>query len=145
MSRLKNFVITPVDQPTITVDNLEVARFIYLLLNHKKLRDVFNAVTEQGALILGRFGGGGLEILPAIAAPLALKVAKYYDKLDAEEDCHKTCIIVHSSIDKSLPPMRHHHLVSSKSNIRGGVQKGRTPMHARRTTFPTLPEEVNVC
>src|SRR5205085_4584252 len=50
--------------------NLEVAQFIYLLLNHKKLRDVFNTVTKRGVLILGRFGGGGLEVLQAIAVKL---------------------------------------------------------------------------
>src|SRR2546421_249509 len=65
-----SLVITREGEPTITVDNLEVAQFIYLLLNHKKLRDVFNAVTERGVLILGRFGGGGLEMLQAIAAKL---------------------------------------------------------------------------
>jgi hypothetical protein len=52
---------------SITVDDLEVAQFIYLLLNHKKLRNVFNAVTERGVLLLGRFGGGGLEVLQAVA------------------------------------------------------------------------------
>src|SRR5215472_153571 len=62
-----NLVITPYDEPTITVDNLEVAQFIYLLLNYKKLRDVLNAVTERGVLLLGRFGGGGLDVLQAIA------------------------------------------------------------------------------
>lgn len=35
-----NLVITPEDEPTITVDNLEVAQFIYLLLNNPKIRDV---------------------------------------------------------------------------------------------------------
>ena len=69
-ARQDNLVITPPNQPTITVDNLEVAQFVYLLLNHKKLRDVLNAVTERGVLILGRFGGGGLEVLQAIAAKL---------------------------------------------------------------------------
>lgn len=58
------------NNPIITVDNLEVAQFIYLLLNHEKLRDVLNAVTERGVLLLGRFSGGGLEILQAIAAKL---------------------------------------------------------------------------
>jgi hypothetical protein len=65
-----NLVITDRDEPAITVDNLEVAQFIYLLLNHKKLRDVFNTMTERGVLILGRFGGDGLEVLQAIAAKL---------------------------------------------------------------------------
>ena len=58
------------NDPFVTVDNLEVAQFIYLLLNHKKLRDVLNAVTERGVLLLGRFSGGGLEVLQAIAAKL---------------------------------------------------------------------------
>src|SRR6266567_790139 len=65
-----SLVITPDNEPTITVDNLEVAQFVHLLLSHKKLRDVFNAVTQRGVLILGRFGGGGLEILQAIAVKL---------------------------------------------------------------------------
>jgi hypothetical protein len=52
------------------VDDLEVAQFIYLLLNHRKLRKVLNAITERGVLVLGRLGGGGLEVLEAIAAKL---------------------------------------------------------------------------
>jgi uncharacterized protein YjbI with pentapeptide repeats len=60
--------ITPTGEPTIKVDSLEVAQFIYLILNYRKLRDVFNAVTERGVLLLGRFGGGGLDVLQAIAA-----------------------------------------------------------------------------
>ncbi len=57
-------------EPTVTVDNIEVAQFIHLLLNHKGLRNVLNAVTEKGVLILGRFVDGGLELLQAIAAKL---------------------------------------------------------------------------
>lgn len=66
----ENLLITDYGEPAITVDNLEVAQFVYMLLNHKKLRDVLNAVTDRGVLILGRFGGGGLEVLQAIAAKL---------------------------------------------------------------------------
>jgi Uncharacterized low-complexity proteins len=65
-----DLVITRPNQPTVTVDDLEIAQFIYLLLNHKKLRNVFNAVTERGVLLLGRFGDGGLEMLQAVAARL---------------------------------------------------------------------------
>jgi uncharacterized protein YjbI with pentapeptide repeats len=65
-----NLIITRFDQPTVAVDDLEVAQFIYLLLYHQKLRNVLNAVTERGVLILGRFGGGGLGVLQAIAAKL---------------------------------------------------------------------------
>lgn len=37
------------------MDNLEVAQFIYLLLNNKKIRDVINTITSKVVLILGRF------------------------------------------------------------------------------------------
>jgi hypothetical protein len=63
-------IITPDGEAIITVDDLEVAQFIHLLLNHQKLRNVLNAVTAKGVLILGRFGGGGLEVLQAIAVKL---------------------------------------------------------------------------
>jgi Pentapeptide repeats (8 copies) len=65
-----NLVITRRNEPAITVDNLELAQFIYLLLKYEKLRDVLNTVTQRGVLLLGRFGDGGLELLQAIAAKL---------------------------------------------------------------------------
>ncbi len=65
-----NLIITDKDEPTITVDNLEIAQFIYLLLEHKKLRDVLNSVMEKGVLLLGRFSDGGLELLQTVAAQL---------------------------------------------------------------------------
>lgn len=42
-------------QTTITVDRLDVASFIYLLLNNKSLRDVIDTVASRAVLILGRF------------------------------------------------------------------------------------------
>lgn len=74
-AKQNNLIITPYGESPITVDDLEVAQFIYLLLNHKKLRNVLNAVTERGVLLLGRFGGGGLEVLQAIAT--RLRTEKY--------------------------------------------------------------------
>ncbi len=50
-----NLIITPPDEPTITVDNLEVAQFIYLLLNNERIRDVIDTITTKVVLILGRF------------------------------------------------------------------------------------------
>src|SRR6266566_5986086 len=50
-----DLVITRRDEPIITVDNLEVAQFIYLLLNNQKIRQVINTVTSKVVLILGRF------------------------------------------------------------------------------------------
>ena len=61
-------IITPDDQSAIMVDDLEVAQFIYLLLNREKIRNVINTVTRRGVLLLGRFEDGGLALLQAVAA-----------------------------------------------------------------------------
>jgi hypothetical protein len=49
----KNLIIS--EDPKITVDNLDVAQFIYLILNNDKLHGVFESVTSKVVLILGRF------------------------------------------------------------------------------------------
>ena len=61
-----NLVITLDDQPTITIDNLEVAQFIYLLLNNKKIRDVIDTITSKVVLILGRFTHERKVVLEAL-------------------------------------------------------------------------------
>ena len=43
------------NDPAITVDNLEVAQFIYLMLHNQKIRDVIDTITSKAVLILGRF------------------------------------------------------------------------------------------
>jgi hypothetical protein len=50
-----NLVITKEGEPVVTVDNLEVGQFIYLILNNTKIRNVINTITSKGVLILGRF------------------------------------------------------------------------------------------
>jgi uncharacterized protein YjbI with pentapeptide repeats len=86
-----NLNVSDDKEPAVMVDNLEVAQFIYLLLNHKKLRDVLNAITERGVLILGRFGGGGLEVLEAIAAKLReLKYQPFIFDFDRPADRNYT-------------------------------------------------------
>jgi uncharacterized protein YjbI with pentapeptide repeats len=50
-----NLIITRPGEPNITVDNLEVAQFVYLLLNNQKIREVIDTITSKVVLILGRF------------------------------------------------------------------------------------------
>ena len=50
-----DLVITPTGQTEVTVDNLKVAQFIYLLLENAQIRDVIDTVGKKGVLILGRF------------------------------------------------------------------------------------------
>lgn len=39
----------------ITVDNLEIAQFIYLIYSNEKIRDLIDTLTTKAVLILGRF------------------------------------------------------------------------------------------
>jgi uncharacterized protein YjbI with pentapeptide repeats len=48
-------VITPSGQPRVTVNDLEVANFVYLLLNNEKIRNAIETIGRKGVLILGRF------------------------------------------------------------------------------------------
>jgi hypothetical protein len=59
-------VITPYNQVTITVDNIKVAQFIYLLLSNQEIRDVIDTITSKAVLILGRFTEERKAILHAI-------------------------------------------------------------------------------
>ena len=51
----ENLVITPHQEATITVDALEVAQFIYLLVNNPAIRQVIDTIAKKAVLILGRF------------------------------------------------------------------------------------------
>lgn len=61
-----NLVITPHGESPIQVDNLEVAQFIYLLLNNQKIRSVIDTITSKVVLILGRFTPERKVVLDAI-------------------------------------------------------------------------------
>ncbi len=62
-SKQQNLVITRPDEPEITVDNIEVAQFIYLMLHNQKIRDVIDTITSKTVLILGRFTDERLDAL----------------------------------------------------------------------------------
>ena len=61
-----DLIITPPDEPTITVDSLEVAQFVYLLLSSAKIRHTLDTITAKVVLILGRFTPERLSILERI-------------------------------------------------------------------------------
>jgi hypothetical protein len=46
-AKQQNLVITPENEPTVTVDNIEVAQFIYLMLNNQKVRDVIDTILPR--------------------------------------------------------------------------------------------------
>jgi uncharacterized protein YjbI with pentapeptide repeats len=59
----QNLVITKKGEPEITVDNIEIAQFVYLLLHNDKIRDVIDTVGKKGVLLLGRFTEGRIQLL----------------------------------------------------------------------------------
>ncbi|MFL5287126.1 MAG: hypothetical protein ACJ8AW_40690 [Rhodopila sp.] len=54
-TKQQNLVITMPNEPEITVDDIKVAQFVYLLLHNEKIRQVIDTITSKTVLILGRF------------------------------------------------------------------------------------------
>ena len=69
-AKQQNLVITNNDEPEITVDNIEVAQFIYLLLHNQKIRDVIDTIRSKAVLILGRFTPERKKVLDALREEL---------------------------------------------------------------------------
>jgi hypothetical protein len=62
----RDLIVTPEGQPDVTVDNIEVAQFVYLLLSNPKIRSVIDTVCKKGVLILGRFIAERKTVLDAL-------------------------------------------------------------------------------
>jgi hypothetical protein len=69
-AKQQNLVITEPKVPEITVDNIEVAQFIYLLLYSEKIRDAIDTITSKAVLILGRFTDKRKLVLDALREEL---------------------------------------------------------------------------
>lgn len=65
-----NLRITEENEAEITVDDLQVGQFVYLLMNNSKIRNVIDTITSKAVLILGRFTAERKIILDAIATEL---------------------------------------------------------------------------
>ena len=69
-TKQQNLVITRRDEPEITVDDIEVAQFVYLLLHNEKIRNVIDTITSKAVLILGRFTDERKTVLDALREEL---------------------------------------------------------------------------
>ena len=63
-------IITRVDEPDLTVANLEVAHFTCLLRNDEKIRDMIDTITSKVVLTLGRFTDDRITVLRALREEL---------------------------------------------------------------------------
>jgi hypothetical protein len=69
-TKQQGLIVTDVAEPTVTVDNVEVAQFVYLLLHNEKVRDVIDTITSKAVLILGRFTDERKAVLDALREEL---------------------------------------------------------------------------
>jgi uncharacterized protein YjbI with pentapeptide repeats len=69
-TKQQNLVITSGNEPAITVDNIEVAQFVYLMLHNQNIRDVIDTITSKAVLILGRFTHDRKTVLDALREEL---------------------------------------------------------------------------
>lgn len=81
------------EEAVLHVDRLEVAQFVYLLLDNPKLRDVIETVGRKAVLILGRFTPERKDVLDAVRD--ALRQRDYVPILfdfqgPANRDTHET-------------------------------------------------------
>jgi uncharacterized protein YjbI with pentapeptide repeats len=65
-SKQHNLIVTREKEPTITVDNLKLAQFVYLMINNSEIRDIIDTVTSKVVLILGRFTPERKPVLDAV-------------------------------------------------------------------------------
>ena len=82
-------IITPEDEPAVTVDDLEVAQFVYLLLHNEKIRNVIDTVGKKGVLLLGRFTEGRIAVLERLRDELRkrgyLPIVFNFDKPETKD------------------------------------------------------------
>jgi uncharacterized protein YjbI with pentapeptide repeats len=69
-TKQQNLVVTSYGEPEITVDSIEVAQFVYLLLHNEKIRDVIDTVGKKAVLLLGRFTDERKAVLDALREEL---------------------------------------------------------------------------
>jgi uncharacterized protein YjbI with pentapeptide repeats len=65
-ARQRSLSITRTNEPLITVDDLQVAQFIYMILNNRNVRTVIDTLTTKIVLLLGRFTPERKRVLEAL-------------------------------------------------------------------------------
>jgi len=66
----RNLLVTPQGDPEVSADDIQVAQFIYLLINNPLIRDVLDTVTRKVVHLLGRFTPERKHILDAMRVAL---------------------------------------------------------------------------
>jgi uncharacterized protein YjbI with pentapeptide repeats len=124
----QNLVITPAEDAAITVDNIKVAQFIYLLLNNKEIRNVIDTITSKAVLILGRFSDERKPVLDAIREELRKSEHNY---LPIVFDFHPSANRTTGETIKTLAGMARF--------VIADLTDARSVLEELALTIPTLP------
>lgn len=65
-----DLVVASQGDAIVTVDDIEVAQFVYLMLKNEKLRNIIDTITSKVVLILGRFTSERKRVLDALREAL---------------------------------------------------------------------------
>ena len=88
-TKQQGLIITPEGEAEITVDDLEVAQFVYLLLHNEKIRKIIDTVGNKGVLLLGRFTEGRIAVLERLREELRkrgyLPIVFNFDKPETKD------------------------------------------------------------
>jgi hypothetical protein len=88
-TRQQNLIITDQGEPEVSVDDIEVAQFVYLLLKNAKIRDVIDTIGRKGVLLLGRFTENRIKILERLRNELRARgfvpIIFNFDKPDTKD------------------------------------------------------------
>jgi len=100
-AKQSDLIITNENEPVVTVDNLEVAQFIYLLLHSQKIRDAIDTIAKKAVLILGRFTPDRMVVLNAIRDELRkqgyLPILFYFERPESRDFIETVSTLAHIS------------------------------------------------
>lgn len=123
----RNLVITSrhIDASEITVDNVEIAQFIYLLIRSEKMREVIDTIGKKAVLILGRFMQNRKVVLDAVREELRrrnyIPILFDFDKPDSRDLTETVVILAHLSrfviADLTEPGSIPHELMAFVDNL----------------------------
>ncbi len=88
-TKQRGLIVTASGEPEVTIDNIEVAQFVYLLLHNEKIRDVIDTIGRKGVLLLGRFTEGRIAVLERLRDELRkrgyLPIVFNFDKPETKD------------------------------------------------------------
>jgi uncharacterized protein YjbI with pentapeptide repeats len=113
------------DKSIITVDNLEIAQFVYLLTRSERIRNAIDTIGRKAVLILGRFTPERKKVLDALREELRnrnyIPILFDFDKPDSRDLTETVVTLAHLSrfviADLTDPSSVPHELMSFVPNL----------------------------